>query len=127
MRLAKGFTLIEALVAVVLAGVGVAASIQGLAALTKAQAKSQEKERMIRLAAAKYDELVATGQATNVGGTFDDWGETRYTWEALVDPTGEQDLSQLTVTVKTSSDSRSVQEQVSGLVYEPPISTGGTQ
>ena len=123
----KGFTLIEALVAVVLAGIGVAGSIQGIAALTKAQAKSQEKEVMVRLAQAKFDELIAIGEATNIGGTFDDWGDPRYTWEAVVDTTGQESLSQLTVTIKSSADGRSVEQSISGLVYEAPISTGAAQ
>ena len=122
----RGFTLIEALVAVVLAGIGVAAALQGIASLTKAQAKSVERELMMRLADEKLHELIATGDTTNVGGTFEDQGEDRYTWEAASDTVGVENLSQITVTVRLQNQTRQAEESVSTLVYEPPQTSGGT-
>lgn len=124
----RGFTLVEALVAVVLAGVGVAASVSAFGALEKSEANAIEKERMIRLATEKYNELAAMGDLNNVGGTFDDRGEDRYVWEASVETTGIENVSQLNVTVSLSdSMNRERSETVYGVVYEEPASsTTGT-
>lgn len=127
----RGFTLIEALVAVVLAAIGVTASVSAFSVLSKAQARSMEKERMIRLADAKFHELAAMGNLTNVGGTFEDQGEQRYTWEATSEPTGIENVTQLTVSVSMSeSTGREGSDTVQGAVYEEPLSstttTGGT-
>lgn len=122
-----GFTLIEALVAATLAGIGVAAAVGAFGALTRGQARTNEKERMVRLAVDKYEELSAMGSLTNVGGTFADQGEDRYLWEAAVDTTGIENVSQLTVTISLSDSlGREATESVTGLVYEEPLSTGGT-
>lgn len=120
----RGFTLVEALVAVVLAGVGVAATLNGIAALTQAQARATEKERMVRLALSMYDELVATGDVTNIGGVFDDPGASRFVWEASTEPAGVENLTILTVTVRLNEDQqREASEEVVGLVYEEPSAT----
>lgn len=122
----RGFTLIEALVAVVLAAVGVTASVGAFSVLAKSQARAMEKERMIRLATEKYHELAAMGNLTNVGGTFEDRGEERYNWEAATDPTGIENLTQLTVTVSLTDEfQRQASETVYGAVYEEPQTAGG--
>lgn len=122
-----GFSLVEALVAAALAGIGVAASVGAFGALARSQAKANEKERMVRLAIDKYDELAAQGSLTNVGGTFEESGEGRYVWEAAVETTGVENVTQLTVTVSLSQSlNREGSESVVGLVYEEPISTGAT-
>lgn len=124
----RGFTIVEALVATVLTGIGVAAAVNGLASLTKAQALALERERMNRLAVMKLDELIATGQITNVGGTFEEMGENRYLWEASVGTTGVENLSQLTVSVRLAEGStRSAELSATALAYEEPQATvGGT-
>lgn len=122
-----GFSLVEALVAATLAGIGVAAAVGAFGALSRGQARANEKERMVRLAVDKYDELAAMGSLTNVGGTFADIGEDRYTWEAAVDTTGIENVSQLTITISLSeSMNREATETVTGLVYEEPLSTGAS-
>lgn len=125
----RGFTVIEALVATVLTGIGVAAAVNGLRSLTLAQAAALERERMNRYAVAKLDELVATGQITNVGGTLEEFGDDRYLWESSAATTGIENLTQLTVTVRLSDDSaRSVEISVTTLAFEEPETTvaGGT-
>lgn len=126
----RGFTVVEALAATVLTGLGVAAAVQGLASLTHAQAIVVERERMNRLAVMKLDELIATGQLTNVGGTFEEMGETRYYWESSVATTGVENLTQLIITVRLADNiARSLEVRTSALAFEEPqISTiGGTQ
>ncbi len=120
----RGFTIVEALVAVVLTGIGVAASVNGLASLTKAQALAIERERMSRLAVMKLDDLIATGQITNVGGTFEEMGDERFLWEASVSTTGVENLSQLTVSVRLAETSgRSAEVNATALAYEEPQAT----
>ncbi|MBV6458131.1 MAG: hypothetical protein HONBIEJF_01254 [Fimbriimonadaceae bacterium] len=119
----RGFTLVEALVAVVLAGVGIVAAVQGISSTSKAQALMTEKERMLRLASQQFDDLIATGQTTSMGGNFEDLGEDRYLWDAEFSPTGEENLSQLEVTVRLSNSAREHEESVTGFVYLQPQST----
>jgi len=119
----RGFTLVEALVAVVLAGVGIVAAVQGISSTAKAQALMTEKERMLRLASQQFDDLIATGQTTSMGGTFADLGEDRYLWDAEFSPTGEENLSQLQVTVRLADTAREHEESVTGFVYLQPQTT----
>lgn len=120
----RGFTVVEALVATVLTGVGIAAAVNGLRSLTLAQAAALERERMNRYAVAKLDELVATGQITNVGGTFEEFGDDRYLWESSAATTGVENLTQLSVTVRLSDDSaRSAEISVTTLAFEEPEAT----
>ena len=125
----RGFTVLEALVATVLTGVGIVAAINGLSSLTLAQAAALERERMNRYAAGKLEELIATGQITNVGGTFEELGDDRYLWESSVATTGVENLSQLTVNVRLADDEqRSVEVSVTALAFEEHEATvaGGT-
>jgi Tfp pilus assembly protein PilV len=114
-RARAAFTLIEALVAVALTAIGVVAVMGGMGALTRV-----EKERMQRLAIDKYHELSATGDRTTSNGDFSDRNETRYVWTAAVEPTGVENLDQLTVTVRLTGADREREEVVSGLVYQAP-------
>lgn len=123
----RGFSLVEALVSVVITAVGVAAALKGIASLTLAQAQSLERARMADLAIHKLDELIATDQTTDVGGDFQDIGESRYTWESLVTSTTQADLSQFKVTVsKVNQADNGVQEVVTVLHYVPPQGTTTT-
>lgn len=120
----RGFTVVEALAATVLTGIGVVAAVQGLASLTLSQAIVVERERMNRLAIMKLEELISTGQVTNVGGTFEEMGDSRYYWESSVGTTGVENLSQLIVTVRLAeNDSRTLEVTTSALAYEEPLTT----
>jgi len=99
------------------------AAVQGISSTGKAQALMMEKERMLRLAAQQYDDLIATGQTTSMGGTFQDIGEDRYLWDAEFTPTGEENLSELKVTIRLSDTVREHDESITGFVYLQPQST----
>ncbi|HZH97617.1 MAG TPA: prepilin-type N-terminal cleavage/methylation domain-containing protein [Fimbriimonadaceae bacterium] len=116
----RGFTLVEALVAVALTAIGVVAVLQGMAALTKAEAMMIEKERMQKLALDKYNEIAGTSDRLTTTGDFSDRNENRYSWSATVEPTGVESLDQLTVTVSLTGTNREREETVSGLIYEAP-------
>lgn len=121
-----GFTLVEALVAVVILSVGIVAVMASLGAMAKTEAKLRTKEVMQRLAERKYEELVATSTnlATPQSGDFQDWNEKRFTWSTAVDTTGVDNLNAITLTVSPASGgSDSDKIKVVGLVYIPPSTT----
>ncbi len=60
----RGFTLVEALVAVVLCGVGVVAAMQALSSLQKTNINAVHAERLLRLATNKVEEIGVTSPIT---------------------------------------------------------------
>lgn len=123
----RGFTLLEALVALVLATVGVASVVKAIGALTQAQAKMQAVERLQDLAAYKYQELIATGDyATITEGDFQDQGLPDYRWTCDVETTSYEGVVVVRVTAQApgiDSDKRSV----SAVFFEPTnLTTGAT-
>lgn len=129
----KGFTLVEAMVSVMLLAVGITSSLAAFAHLTAGWRQVQDSEAMAQLAYDKYDELVATGALTSdsLDGDFTDRGIDAYQWEASVENTGVDNLSALTVTVEArDAQSAPQSERISGLVFIPPAPTqptdGGT-
>ena len=72
-RRRRGFTLLEALAAVVLLGIGIVAAMGANAQIIHNEDRARSIERMQRLAQEKLAELVATGQATvSTSGDFSD-------------------------------------------------------
>ncbi|MFN8218770.1 MAG: hypothetical protein U0S12_01380 [Fimbriimonadales bacterium] len=119
--------MVEALMAVVLTGVGVAGALNGISSMTHARARMTEKEAMLRLAHEKFEELESTGEYLTVtNGDFQDRGETRYAWSTSTETTGVDNLTRLTVTVTLSDEThRSASESVTGLLFEEPQATTG--
>lgn len=113
----SAFTLIEAMVAAALIALSVTGTLGAYGALTRAQGHLQEKERMQRLAIAKYDQLVVEGiDAAAPSGDFADWNESRYEWRADVLATGVDGLDSVRITVQSRTGNETV---VQGLVYTP--------
>ncbi len=127
-----GFSLIEAVVSVVILGVGIASVTGALGSIAKTESSMKQREAMTRLAQHKFDELVATStslsSASTQTGDFTDENNNDYLWSAEVEDTGVTNLEALTVTVTLSKDSSStaVVGKVSGLLYEPPPTTTST-
>ena len=118
--------MIEVMVASVLVAVGVTGALRGYAALTRAQAMLQKRDRMQRLGVSKYDEIIATGiNNSATSGDFTDYSETRYKWNLDVETTSTTGLSsvQLTITAVDPNDTNQV--EINGLVYAPQTSTTG--
>jgi type II secretory pathway pseudopilin PulG len=127
-RLRRAFTMIEALMAITLAGVGVAAVVGAMGSVTHAEATALEHEKMQRLAIDKYDELVATQDYNNVSsGNFQDRSEDSYDWTCDIETTGVDGLDELTVTVRRSAGDREVELVVSGLIYANQTTAAGGQ
>ncbi len=123
-RGSKGFTLIESLVAVVLLALGVVATLNGFAGVTRVQARLEQKTLAERLAAMKIDELLATGEASQapLNGTFQEEGQPAYRWEAESGPSGIENLNYLTVTV-TDNNQDGAAASLNTLWYLPPQTT----
>lgn len=120
--------MIEAVAAIALVGIGVASSMSGLGAMAKTDRAMQGREVMQRLAVQKYDEIVATNgiNTAELNGDFSDRSDNTYEWRAEVQPSGEENLEILTVTVKRLNTEEGPEAVIDGLVFQPPQNTGGT-
>ena len=121
----RGFTLVEALVAVILCGVGVVAAMQALASLQKTNINAVHSERLLRLAANKIEEIGVTSPVTETptDGDFSEDGapDASYNIDVQV---GSVDGTYV-VTI-TASDAVS-QQSLSTVIFDASsISTTGT-
>lgn len=121
-----GYSLIEAMVSVVVVGIAVVGCIAALSAMTRSEDRALTTEKMYRLASEKYDEVIATEDYVNssLSGNFEDRGEPGYSWQVDVAPTGESNLDSVTVTVTKESGSQAEPVKVVGVMYVPESSTG---
>lgn len=83
-----GFTLVEALVAVILCGVGVVAAMQALASLQKTNINAVHSERLLRLATNKIEEIGVTTAVTETptDGDFAEDGAPDATYNIAIQP-----------------------------------------
>lgn len=119
----RGFSLIEALVALVLAGGGIAALVSSMGVMQRSEARILLAEKMQRLAVEKLDEIVATQDTNAQSGDFQDRGENGFSWTVTDDTTSVENLEKITVQVKKDGDETAVQT-VETLIYRPPATTG---
>lgn len=127
----RAFTLIEALGAVFILGLGIAAVTAALSSLTRGEDRAREQDFVQVLATRKYEELLATSTdlANSDNGTFEDEGINGYRWSMVSQDPGIDNLLTITVTVEAdNAGDRDPVGQASGLVFVPPITTatGGT-
>ena len=124
-RVNSGFTLVEAVISVLLVAVGVVSTIQALGAMTKSDGQLRDRERMQRLAIQKYDELIGTGALTNASqdGDFKDRNVDAYTWKAEVIPGTVTNLDQIRVTVSDPDAPQGPSVEIDGLRYTPPATS----
>ncbi len=123
----RGFTLLEAMAAVVLLGIGIVGAVGGFSTIIKTEDRARQTEHMQRLAQEKLAELVATGQAaTSTNGDFNDQNEPDYTWRLEVNTSGITDLDSVTLTVERTNSTDKT--RLDTLLYVPPQTTtsGGT-
>lgn len=111
----------EALIGIVLAGVGISALVSALGYAEKAESVALDAERMQTLARAKLDETLAIQDFTQTSGDFSDRGQEQYTWEMLSESTSVGGISVVKVTVRNSVNGRS--QEVETLFYQNPEAT----
>jgi len=87
-RNSRGFTLVEALVAVILCGIGVVAAMQALASLQKTNINAVHSERLLRLATNKIEEIGVTSPITETptDGDFTEDGAPDATYIIDIQP-----------------------------------------
>jgi prepilin-type N-terminal cleavage/methylation domain-containing protein len=127
---AKGFTLVEVLVAIVLIGIALTSLSGGLASLTNAYRRSVERDVIHRLAHEKLDELVGTGEWTAVSeGGFEAERYQDFDWSLETETTTIEGLEYVRLTV-TKTTGREDSETAEALVFRPadttvPLEDGG--
>lgn len=122
----KGFTIMEALAAAVLVGVGVTAGMSAIGSMSQTEIRMRESEKLSRLAHSKLEEIMALGNATNTDtdGNFEEYGEPNYEFTVEVQPSGIDSLDTILVTTKKSnSDTTSQEGRATGLLFTPPETT----
>jgi len=124
-----GFTLIEALVAIVVVSIAVVGSMEAFHSLARTQTKAHDTELMQRLAFEKYDEEIVLAQTTlsNSSGNFDDRNLQGYTWSMDVTSTSVNDLMAVKVTVSRDTDANmpgAPKGVASGLYYQVQATSG---
>ena len=117
----RGFTLVEALVAVILCGVGVVAAMQALASLQKTNINAVHSERLLRLATNKIEEIGVLSPVTETptDGDFSDDGAPDASYNIDVQP-GPVDGT-FVVTI-TASD-QVAQQSLSTVVFDTSTSS----
>ena len=125
MRSRRAFTLVEAMVAVILCGVGVVAAMQALASLQKTNINAVHSERLLRLAANKIEEIGVTSPVTETptDGDFTDDGAPDASYNIDVQPGTVEGTFVVTI---TATDAVS-QQSLSTVVFDSSsTSTTGT-
>lgn len=118
----RGFSLIEALVSVALAGGGLAALVTAIGGAERAEARLLRAEKLQRLAHQKLEEAVSIQEFNEQSGDFSDSGEPDVRWELTFDTTSVESLNHVTVTA-TFGDGDTQAQTVETLLYIPPTNT----
>jgi len=121
----RAFTLVEAMVAVILCGVGVVAAMQALASLQKTNINAVHSERLLRLAANKIEEIGVTSPVTETptDGDFSEDGAPDASYNIDVQAGSIDGTYVVTI---TASDAVS-QQSLSTVIFDASsISTTGT-
>ncbi|MEY3764327.1 MAG: hypothetical protein RJB05_396 [Armatimonadota bacterium] len=121
----RAFTLVEAMVAVILCGVGVVAAMQALASLQKTNINAVHSERLLRLAANKIEEIGVTSPVTETptDGDFSEDGAPDASYNIDVQAGSVDGTYVVTI---TASDAVS-QQSLSTVIFDASsISTTGT-
>lgn len=144
-RSQRGFTVIEAAVALVLAAIGVIAGMEAINSLVRGQTRTYDHERMLRLAREKFEEIVAIQDFTTPGGDFTDRNDPKHVWEmekqnatlpqssssnsvgaTAATAANPGQLVTVKVTVHPPGDTApSHEESVTGVVWESPQAVNG--
>jgi prepilin-type N-terminal cleavage/methylation domain-containing protein len=122
-RRRRGFTLVEALAALLLVAIVLPVVMRGVTVATRAASSARRNTEAASLAQSKLNELVATGQWRSgyLAGQFDDTdGDSGYdyTWSAEATRWSEPYVRQLAVSVNWTSGGAQQAVTLTTLVYE---------
>ncbi len=125
----RAFTLVEAMVAVILCGVGVVAAMQALASLQKTNINAVHSERLLRLAANKIEEIGVTSPVTETptDGDFADDGAPDASYNIDVQPGTVEGTFVVTITATDAVSQQSLSTIVFDSSSTSTTGTGGQQ
>ncbi len=120
----RGFTLIEALIAMTLMAIVLPVVMQGISVALTLSSDARRRSEAATLARMKLDELVVTTQ-WNGGQLRGDFGDhwPAYQWHATLESWAAGDMTQLTVEVVWSTRNRTRSVVMSTLVSESLTTT----
>ena len=129
MRSRRAFTLVEAMVAVILCGVGVVAAMQALASLQKTNINAVHSERLLRLAANKIEDIGVTSPVTETptDGDFTDDGAPDASYNIDVQPGTVEGTYVVTITATDTVSQQSLSTIVFDSSSTSTTGTGGQQ
>lgn len=125
----RGFSLIEALVAVALLGVGIVASLGAISEMTRGEARTRQSMLLRDLAQEKMDELRATGELDFApqDGTFEDSGHPDVLWSVETEPSSVENLTIVRLSVRENGAAEEQSIRLIDLVFQAPETTDGGQ
>jgi type II secretory pathway pseudopilin PulG len=129
MRNSRAFTLVEAMVAVILCGVGVVAAMQALASLQKTNITAVHAERLLRLATNKIEEIGVTTPVTETptDGDFAEDGAPDASYSVDVQPGTVSGTYVVTITATDQVTQQSLSTVVFDATSTATTGTGGQQ
>lgn len=115
------FTLIEVLVVIVLVALSLVAIMNALRAMGATDARARDAELLQRLAALKMAEIgaVSDPRTMDESGDFTDQGYPAIEWRLETEPSGAENVDQVTITAERGN----VEQSLTGLVFIRPITT----
>ena len=122
----RGFSLIEAIAAAALVGIGITGVFTGIRSILQTESRARTADLLQRLAVAKVDELgtVVDLQSAENDGDFIDQGYPAITWTLTVETTDDTEVSAVTVEAVSGNDSQAI----TGWIYNAATTdspTGG--
>jgi prepilin-type N-terminal cleavage/methylation domain-containing protein len=123
-KAARGFTIIEVLMATVLVSIAVAATFGAISRITAADAKAQTADLLQRLASEKLNDLtiLTSPSANGTAGDFTDRGYPDISWSINDQSTSVDNVDEVTVTATQGRDSQAL----TTLVFISPQAATGT-
>jgi type II secretion system protein I len=127
-RLRRGFTLIEVLVAAAVLAIGISAGVRTLGAMTRASAAAADRKTAVRLAGERLAMLEGVDgvSAGNTQGDCED--EPRFRWQQQVGAASQSGVLEATVTITWQDGPVQRRYAVTTYVLDPSeqTSSGGT-